>query len=151
MDARTAFSELYREIVLDHARAPQHVGTVDDATGCAAESNPLCGDRVSLTLRLDANSCVDAIGHVTDGCLLCVASASMMTTKVIGLPAEEIANLRTHLETLTAGGDHDPALGDLRAFAGVAAYPSRHRCVLLPWQALSDALCEATPKFDRLT
>jgi nitrogen fixation NifU-like protein len=142
MSTTDAFAALYRELVLDHGRAPRHGGELDGPSHRAEASNPLCGDRVMLTLRLDDDGRIAQMQHRTEGCLLCTASASLMACDVRGRDSDAVdarlAALRSGIATGAAAG-----LGDLGALAGVSAHPARHRCVLLPWEALVSALSEA--------
>ncbi|HEU0152315.1 MAG TPA: SUF system NifU family Fe-S cluster assembly protein [Arenimonas sp.] len=139
------FSALYRDRVLDHGRAPRHAGTLDEASHRASVHNALCGDRLTLRLRLDADGRIAALRHQSEGCLLCLASVSLMACDVPGRDAAGVAARLQALRAALAEGqdetsDHVVALGDLAALAGVAAHPARHRCVLLPWECLQQAL-----------
>lgn len=140
MDAPAAFAALYRDTVLDHGRAPRHTGALPPPARGAQAHNPLCGDRIALTLRLDGGGRVAAIRHDTAGCLLCMASASLLATHVLDLDRDAVAVLHEALRRAVLGDPADPALGELAALTGVAAYPARQRCVLLPWEALHEAL-----------
>jgi nitrogen fixation NifU-like protein len=142
MSTADAFAALYRELVLDHGRAPRHGGELEAPSLRAEASNPLCGDRVVLTLRMDGDGRIAHVQHRTEGCLLCTASASLMACDAPGRDADgvgaRLAALRTGISTGEPAG-----LDDLGALAGVSAHPARHRCVLLPWEALVLALSEA--------
>lgn len=142
MPTTEAFAALYRELVLDHGRAPRHDGTLADASHRAEASNPLCGDRIALDLRVDPQGRIETLRHRTDGCLLCIASASLMACDVPGRDAGAVVERLQALRAGIARGDGD-GLDDLGALAGVSAHPARHRCVLLPWEALCTALAPA--------
>ena len=135
-----AAAALYRRQVLEHGRQPRGAGRLAGPARRALANNALCGDRVAVSLRLDGAGRVGEIRHDSEGCLLCLASASLMAGRVAGLDAAGVAREREALLTLLrdpgAGGD----AGELAALSGAAPYPSRHRCVLLPWEALLDAL-----------
>lgn len=135
----TSFANLYRDRLLDHGRAPRHAGPLADASHRAEAHNALCGDRVGVELRLDAEGRIAALGHQSEGCLLCLASASLMACDVPGRDAAGVAARLQALRTAIANGDGD-GLDELGALAGVAAHPARHRCVLLPWECLQQAL-----------
>lgn len=132
----------YQERILDHYRRPRNRGVHDAPDARAEARNPLCGDELAVTL-LAAGGRVREARATTRGCSIAAASASMMTVAIVGHTAPEIAALRARLEDVL-GGDAaaaaDPSLGDLRAFAGLARFPGRHRCALLPWDALSEAM-----------
>ena len=142
MSTTESFAALYRELVLDHGRAPRHVGALPDHTHRAEAVNALCGDRVVLELRLDARGHIETLRHHTEGCLLCTASASLMADDVTGRDAAAVAARLLALQTAIRRGDGED-LGELGALAGVSAHPARHRCVLLPWEALQAALSPA--------
>lgn len=137
-DAGT-FAALYRDRVLEHGRSPRHSGPLADATHRASANNTLCGDRVALALRLDAGGRILDLRHDSEGCLLCLASASLMACDVPGRDADGVAMRLAALRKAIRDGGGD-GLDDLGALAGVGAHPARHRCVLLPWEALTAAL-----------
>ena len=139
MDSDDAFAALYRNAVLDHGRAPRATGALAAPTHRSALHNALCGDRIDLDLQLDARGCIVALAHRTCGCLLCTASASLMAEAVQGLDAPAAAARRDALCVGIQRGNGE-GLGALGALTGVSATPSRHRCVLLPWEALDAAL-----------
>lgn len=144
--------ELYQQVVLAHARAPRLVGELPaDAPGVrvARGDNPLCGDAVVLSVRLSACGAmvVDA-RQSAQGCAICCAAASVLATRAVEAPVTQVREAIVRLRELVAGAlEPDMARdGELAAFAGVAAYPARHRCALLAARALEAALdAEATP------
>ncbi|HEX4853416.1 Fe-S cluster assembly sulfur transfer protein SufU [Arenimonas sp.] len=135
----TSFADLYRDRVLDHGRAPRHAGPLADASHRAVAHNALCGDRVTIELRLEADGRIAALAHQSEGCLLCLASASLMACDVPGRDAAGVAARLKALRAAIASGDA-AGLGEIGALAGVAAHPARHRCVLLAWECLQQAL-----------
>ena len=134
--------DLYRELVLDHARAPRHFGTNDAATFQADGINRLCGDK--LRLYIQANGA--AIGDIRfdgTGCAISIASASLLTETLIGMRPEEAVNYSQRLiDRLTRpqGTDDSFDPGPLRALDGVREYPSRVKCATLAWQTLISAM-----------
>ena len=139
MDAARAQKDLYREVVRAHARAPRGAGGLACANVRAEAYNAHCGDRVAVSVAFD-DARIGAIGHVTDGCILCVASASLLATHAVGRDRTGALALANAVRDLVQGVDVDDLPGDLRALGGVAAFPSRRACVLLPWDALARAL-----------
>jgi nitrogen fixation NifU-like protein len=140
---------LYRDIVLEHARAPRHAAALPPPCLQAEACNALCGDRVAISVALDADGRIAAIGHASEGCVLCVASASLMCGRVLGADRDALVRVLAALHPLLLGDvdlDSDGELGDLAAFAGVAAYPSRRSCVLLAWDALLQAWPADAPR-----
>lgn len=134
---------LYEEIILDHNRSPRNWGELPDATNHARGHNPLCGDQLTLWLRLDGDTIAD-IRFTGEGCAISRASASMMTQAVKGKTRAEVGTLFDTFHDLVTGQmsatDAPASLGRLRAFAGVARYPTRVKCASLAWHALRSAL-----------
>jgi len=134
--------DLYQTLVLDHGRNPRHRGALAGATHSARGDNPFCGDRVTVALLLDGDRIADARFDGA-GCAISTASASMMTSALVGRTRAEAESLCRDFEDLLAGGADDTttaALGELGAFAGVRRYPVRVKCARLPWQTLVAAL-----------
>jgi nitrogen fixation NifU-like protein len=137
--------ELYRELVLDHARHPRHFGKLERATHAADGINPLCGDKLKLYLDVDAGNTIRDVTFEGTGCAISVASASLLTETVIGL--DTAAAIR-YFESVTAhltGAAQSPGtnvvdLGKLRALEGVREFPARVKCATLAWHALRSAL-----------
>lgn len=131
---------LYREVILEHYRAPHGRGEVAAPDAAAAGRNPLCGDEVSVTLREEAGR-LEEVRHQGCGCAISVASASMMSEAVEGLgPAQAREIARRFKGMLLEGAEPTEEMGDLEVLEGVRSYPVRIKCALLPWNALLDAL-----------
>lgn len=133
-------ADLYQEMILGHARAPRNFGRLEDAHAQAQGHNPLCGDRIGVTVQL-AGDKVQDIRFDGAGCAICTASASLMTESVKGRTRAEIDAIfgRVH-ELVTGHGDpDDPALGKLAVFRGVSEFPMRVKCATLPWHTLNAA------------
>lgn len=135
-----ALARLYHEVILAHDRAPRNEGTLEAATHRARVSNPLCGDRVQIDLRVKEERITEA-RFVGRGCAIARASASLLTTLTQGCPTDRAATYRARLEAWLGGrGDLPEALSALLVFDGVRAFPSRARCASLAWEALEQAL-----------
>ena len=139
-----SLDELYKEVILDHYRAPRNKGKLDPHDVALERNNPLCGDEIELFLKFDGD---DLAGVAFDGkgCSISQASASMMTEKVKGLSAKDAAALADSIKSMMAGesdGDAD-TLGDLVSLKGVVKYPVRIKCALLGWNTLVEALEES--------
>lgn len=135
--------DLYRELILDHARSPRHFGRLQNATHEAAGINPLCGDKLRLYLQVNADDRIEDTSFEGTGCAISVASASLLTDTIIGQPvaaAEAYFESITRRLTGTEPGDLDEHLGKLRALDGVKEFPSRVKCATLAWHALHSAL-----------
>jgi len=134
--------ELYRDVILDHNRSPRNFGRLEPADAHAAGHNPLCGDKLTLTLRLQGDRVRD-LRFEGQGCAISTASASLMTEAVKGRSREEIARLYDEVHTLLTAPSDAPAgrdLGKLMALAGVAEFPARVKCASLCWHTLNAAL-----------
>lgn len=139
-----ALRSLFQEIILDHYRRPRNRGELADADATVHMNNPTCGDEVTVGLQKVGDTVTELRfgGH---GCSISQASASMMTVLARGRDTVEIHRLHDLFKSMLHGGEGppDPALGDARALAGVARFPTRVRCALLPWNALENALAQA--------
>ena len=133
---------LYQELILDHYRRPRNRRPLADATGQASLRNPLCGDEVTMQVRLDGDVVADA-AFAGQGCSISQAAASMLTSAVHGRTRAEAAALLRDYGLMLADR-HRPAEllppGDLRALSGVARFPARVRCGLMAAEALGRAL-----------
>ena len=136
--------DLYRELILDHSRSPRHFGKLEDATHSAEGINPLCGDKLRLYLQLDNNERILDAAFEGSGCAISVASASLLTDLVIGMPVEDALNyFRVVTGHLTQTNNIDTEtidLGKIRALDGVRDFPSRVKCATLAWHALKSAI-----------
>lgn len=143
-EATRDMQDLYRELVLDHSRNPRHFGRLDGATHTADGINPLCGDKLKLYLRVNDSGQIESSSFEGTGCAISVASASLMTEAVTGLPVSEAASCSSTVTDRLVGGDLDAKLTanleKLIALDGVRAYPSRIKCATLAWHALRSAL-----------
>lgn len=136
--------ELYQEVILDHSRRPRNHGECPGANAHAEAENPSCGDEVAVHARLENDGRLSAVSFTGQGCALSQASASLMTTKVRGLSADEAESAIRRVQRLMQGEELPEAeleaLGDLQVLRGAAAYPQRVKCVTLAWHALEDIL-----------
>lgn len=134
-------SGLYQEVILDHNKRPRNFRVINEATAHADGYNPLCGDRVTLYLRMDG----DKIGDVAfkgSGCAISTASASILTETLKGKTRTQAEELFERFHNLVTGkGAGDPAtLGKLAVFSGVSEFPTRVKCATLVWHTLKSAL-----------
>jgi nitrogen fixation NifU-like protein len=150
--------ELYRELILDHAKNPRHFGKIDAATHAAEGVNPLCGDKLKLYFTVDESGRIADARFEGSGCAISVASASLLTDTVIGLDTDRaLKYFTTMVQRLAHAGNRngnrngdiargrselldDIDLGKLRALEGVRDFPSRVKCATLAWHALNSAL-----------
>lgn len=113
--------DMYRENILDHAQNPRFPGVLDPADVDHEESNPLCGDRLRLTLRLDEHNRITALAWDGEGCAISQASASMLGEQIIGKTLDEISSLSKE---------------DIFEMLGIPLSPNRMKCALLSLQVL---------------
>ena len=140
-------NDLYRDVILDHNRRPRNFGGLDSADASVEGFNPLCGDRLTLRLKLNDDTISD-IRFEGQGCAISTASASLMTEAVKGKRREEALALfeRVH-QLLTDDAAPMPSeLGKLAALSGVREYPARVKCASLCWHTLASALKAADLK-----
>jgi len=136
----SALEDLYQEVILDHHRSPRGFGALEDPTGSAEGFNPLCGDRVRVTVRVRDDR-VDDVRFEGVGCAISRASASLMTGAVKGLATTEVLSLGARFRDLVTGkAESATGLGKLAALAGVRNYPLRVKCATLAWHTLEAAL-----------
>ncbi len=130
------FEELYQAVILDHSRKPRNFGPLPDATVTVSGDNPTCGDEISLSIKIDpAEDKLAGVGFTGSGCSICMASTSLMTTKIKGKTRAEAATLLNDFQSMITGKTPDTeapkTLGDLRLLNGVAKFPQRIKCATL--------------------
>lgn len=133
---------LYQDIIIDHNKSPRNFGELPPPRREADGYNPLCGDRLSVYLKLDGDRISD-VSFDGSGCAISVASASLMTEALKGRTVAEAEALFNRMHALLTGSDEgggDIELGKLEALAGVRAYPSRVKCAMLAWHTVQSAL-----------
>jgi nitrogen fixation NifU-like protein len=149
VDDNDELEDLYRELILDHARKPRNFRRLQNATHTAEGINPLCGDKLRLYLSVDSNQRVIDAGFEGSGCAISMASASLLTETVFNL---SVADADACFTTITRRLTQQPTsveapngvdLSKLRALDGVRQYPSRIKCATLAWHALHAALTHA--------
>jgi nitrogen fixation NifU-like protein len=132
--------ELYREVILDHNRRPRNFGELPGANHVIEAVNPLCGDKLTLYVKV-GDGRVEDISFKGTGCAISVASSSLMTERVKGQTVDASLALFDKVHSLlTAGGDAPADLDKLAALAGVREYPTRVKCASLAWHALKAAV-----------
>lgn len=139
--------DLYEATILDHNRSPRNFRSLEDANRTALGNNPICGDELTLYVKLDADDRVADIGFQGAGCAISTASASLMTERVKGKSLPEIERDFERFHELVAGNSSQQAggseLGKLAVFAGIREYPIRVKCATLCWHTLRAALLQS--------
>ncbi|MYC88338.1 MAG: SUF system NifU family Fe-S cluster assembly protein [Gemmatimonadales bacterium] len=136
----SSLNQLYQEVILDHYRKPRNKGQLDEATHAITMNNPLCGDVIELMLRVEEGRIAEA-RFLGRGCSISLASASMLTGRVLGKSLDQALELSGKFTHLLHGDEallSDDDLGDLRTLAGVSKFPVRIKCALLAWNCLEE-------------
>lgn len=135
--------DLYQEVILDHNKRPRNFRALEAPARRADGHNPLCGDRVTIFVRMNGDR-IEDVAFQGSGCAISKASASMMTDSIKGHTLGEVDALFDAFQAMvTAPSDREPEvddLGKLAVFSGVREFPSRVKCASLAWHALRAAL-----------
>ena len=134
--------DLYQEVIFDHNRSPRNFRVMEDANRKVEGFNPLCGDRLTLFLKIEDGIIQDA-SFQGSGCAISTASVSLMTEIVKGKTEQEAMDLFEKFHKMTTGKDEDvsmEAVGKLAVLAGVREYPARVKCATLAWHTLDAAI-----------
>jgi nitrogen fixation NifU-like protein len=118
--------DLYRDYILEHYRRPHNFGVIDDPTASFEGSNPLCGDRITMQLRLSGGK-IAGVGFTGRGCAISQASASLLTDEIKGKPVADVAAFRAD---------------ELLDLLGIDISPARLKCAMLSHETLQKALAE---------
>lgn len=134
--------DLYRDVIVDHNRQPRNFGKMERPDKQADGHNPLCGDRLTVYVRLGGEH-IDEVTFEGSGCAISMASASLLTEAVRGKSLSETATLFDNVHAMLT--EHDApvdtaSLGKLAALAGVREFPARVKCASLCWHTLNAAL-----------
>jgi nitrogen fixation NifU-like protein len=134
--------DLYRDIIVDHNRHPRNFREIPDADRRADGFNPLCGDKLTVFVKLEGDRITD-VSFNGSGCAISVASASLLTESIKGKTLPEAESLFTRMHQLLTQDDAQvdvPSLGKLGALSGVREFPARVKCASLCWHTLDAAL-----------
>ncbi len=134
--------DLYQEIIVDHNRAPRNFREIENADITAEGYNPLCGDKLTVYLKLDGDV-INDVSFQGEGCAISVASASLMTDQLMGKTEAEAEKIFETFHELVTDRDSEIDLekvGKLGALAGVREFPARVKCATLCWHTLNSAL-----------
>ncbi|ANX13455.1 Fe-S cluster assembly sulfur transfer protein SufU [Fictibacillus halophilus] len=134
--------QLYRQVIMDHYKNPRNKGILEDGALNINMNNPTCGDRIQLTLKVEDGK-IESAKFDGEGCSISLASASMMTQAVKGLPVEDALKLAKIFYDMMLGNDYDDGsydLGDIEALQGVSKFPARIKCATLAWKAMEQGV-----------
>lgn len=135
--------ELYQQVILDHNKNPRNFGTISCATNWAEGHNPLCGDHIDISAVIENNH-IKELKFSGSGCAISKASASIMTTLVVGKTVEDAKQLFDVFHGIVTADIHDRIdtleIGKMAVFAGVREFPARVKCASLAWHTMIKAL-----------
>ena len=136
-------SDLYQEVILDHNRRPRNFRQIDEASRRQEGYNPLCGDRLTVYVKLDGDRIAD-VAFEGSGCAISKASASLMTEALKGRTVDEARELfdKFHDMVTSPPDVAAPDLGKLSVLSGVREYPTRVKCASLAWHTLKAAIVD---------
>jgi nitrogen fixation NifU-like protein len=133
-----AASELYQATILEHNRNPRGYGDLLTATHRAEGFNPICGDKITVSV-LVSGSLISDVRFTAQSCALCRASASVLVDSLKALSLQSAEIFLSSFENMIQGRG-EPVAGAANAFAAIKDYPARAKCVILPWRTFSSAL-----------
>lgn len=135
--------DLYQDVILDHRKRPRNFRSMEGADFQAEGHNPLCGDEVTVFLKVSSGT-IEDVSFQGEGCAISMASASLMTEILKGKTSQEADSLFSQFHDLmtaeSAEGDENPSLGKLEVLSGVKEFPMRVKCATLAWHTLHAAL-----------
>ena len=134
-------SELYQEVIFDHYKRPRNFQKLADADHCAIGHNPLCGDHVTVYLRMKDDR-IEEVSFEGSGCAISTASASLMTEALKGKTVADAERMFEGFHAMVTEPDAEahPELGKLEVLSGVREFPARVKCATLCWHTLNAAL-----------
>jgi len=137
--------DLYQEVILDHGRRPRNRHSMEAPSAVANGDNPMCGDQMTVFLRLDDNGHIADISFEGRGCAISMASASLMTELLKGRTRDEAEALFRDFRAMCTGAEvpeaaPEDALERLSVLSGVKDFPSRVKCATLAWHTMDAAL-----------
>lgn len=137
---------LYQEVIIDHGKNPRHFAALEGFTHKLEGFNPLCGDEITLYMRVEDN-CIQQAGFTGHGCAISMASASLMCEALEGITLDEASALYQrfrHMVTSSEADFNPENLDKLTVLAGVRTFPSRIKCATLAWHTLEHAMKNET-------
>ena len=156
--AASDLRDLYQDLILDHGRNPRNRRILTEANRHAIGHNPICGDKITVFMKLSPDGHIETVSFDGAGCAISVASASMMTDILKGKTAAEALKIFDYFHHLCTTDDIAPpeGLGEddrdrLNALAGVRQFPVRVKCATLAWHTMQAALCPASQGENKIT
>ncbi|HEY7168120.1 MAG TPA: SUF system NifU family Fe-S cluster assembly protein [Candidatus Binatia bacterium] len=131
--------DLYQEVILDHNKSPRNFRAIADANRKAEGYNPLCGDQVTVYLKLQ-DGVIKDVSFQGSGCAISKASASMMTAELKGKTEAQAEELFENVHKMLTGESGAAGVGKLAILSGVCKFPARVKCASLAWHTVHSAL-----------
>jgi SUF system NifU family Fe-S assembly protein len=133
--------QLYRQVIMNHYKYPQHKGLVDDVSYVSFHiKNPSCGDDITVQSKIE-NGIIKDIKHDGSGCSICCSSASIMATTLIGKTVEDAQTTsKTYLDMIMNRPHDEVDLGDAQVFEGIREFPARQKCATIAWNAFLNTI-----------
>jgi len=139
-----SLGDLYKQVIIDHTKAPRNFGKLEPCSHHAEGFNPLCGDQLEIFLKINADNVIEDVKFEGQGCSISTASASLMTENLKGKNVSEFNDIfQAFHHMATADVDEKPdeeVLGKLAVLAGVKEFPSRIKCATLCWHTVKSAI-----------
>lgn len=132
-------NELYQEVLLQYSKRPKNFGPMEHSTHHADGHNALCGDEITLALKIKEGKVTDA-KFTGNACAICTASASLMTSEVKGLSLEAIEKMASGFREMARTGSGDGLPPKIKILDRVHLFPQRVKCAVLPWETLVSAM-----------
>ncbi len=139
-------SDLYQEVILDHGKNPRNHGVLENYDYEAEGYNPMCGDKLTVYVKVNQDAIIDDISFEARGCAISIASASIMSEIVKGKTIDEVNSLFDYFHKLCTGEETqqtnhlDDDIEKLKVMSGVNKFPSRIKCATMSWHAIKTAL-----------
>ena len=141
--------DLFRDIIIEHSQFPRHHGTLAEPTHEGIAENPLCGDRITLQIKVSSDGIIEDIAYAATGCAMSLASASLLASHLKGRAVSEAEELFAAVHSLFSNKQSDTvpdSLGELAALSVARRFPARVKCVTMPWHHLNSLLNSSTGK-----
>ncbi|MEI6323407.1 MAG: SUF system NifU family Fe-S cluster assembly protein [bacterium] len=132
-------NELYQEVLLQYSKRPKNFGPMECATHTADGHNALCGDEISLALKIENDAVTDA-KFTGSACAICTASASIMTSEVQGLSVKAVEKLASGFREMARTGSAPDLPQKIQILDRIHLFPQRVKCAVLPWETLLSAI-----------
>ena len=150
MTEQASLKDLYQQKILENSKHPKRYRQVDAYTHSAEGYNRMCGDKVIVQLRINAEGVVEDVGFQGESCAVCKSSSSLLLDQLSGLTISQVMELLEDLKIFADTWQADASkIGDMICFQVLESFPTRKKCLELPWSTLEQALLSAPSKTRR--